>query len=250
MATDFTIFCAADEPHLEQLRIVLPTWRENCPELFSRPAVLMCDIRERGIRWWIRENPAPEWFNVVPNTTKQRVGDSQRAYMLHGFMAAMPAVRTPWALKIDTDALCLQRCPNWIPTEYLKSDAAIIAPRWGYTTPASFIDQLNDWAYRIPALNQSDPVTGEREQARGKERIRHPRICSWFGFFSHALCKITMELIGDGPFPCPSQDTTHWYVAHCLGLPVVKWKPRGWRVCSSTRTLRRFATEVLQDAPV
>lgn len=261
MHNQITVVVGVDAKTLPQLEVSHRTWKLHHPEMFDWPWVIFhdwtnCSI-ETGVYRMIDEGLLPKHSEIVGwpiclGLKKQPKYESQRERMLSGHVWVPPrVVKTPWYLKIDTDAVCLRR-EEWPRKEWADcADAAseapsIIAPSWHYTKGVGFLDRLEDWGDKVlglPRLNiPHDPT---------HLRVPHPRWCSWLSFYvtEWARSVVTMleESVPLGTLPVPSQDTFHWYVAERTQRVVrkVNMKACGWTNCPKMNSLVETVRKVM-----
>lgn len=243
MSVDYTVVLGVDKNHLQNLKVVLPNWRQYRPEFFERPFVIFFD-RESTIEEEVRavfdaeeKHPCLSIVSWPPPGVTYPVGtckwdNQQRHKMLAGFVHVPPTVvRSPYWLKVDLDAICTQT-GAWVQTSWFEGDPAIVAPAWGYTKPIDQMDKLDEWANQLIL-----PTGALRLPRNGQETmLRHHRICSWLAFFSTDFTEVCSgyaeATCGVGQIPAPSQDGYHWYMATRLQLLVnrVDMKATGWDV--------------------
>ena len=240
---DYTVVLGVDKNHLQNLRVVLPNWKQYRPEFFERPFVIFFD-RESTTEEEVRsvfeaeeKHPCLKIVSWPPPGVAYPEGtckwdNQQRHKMLAGFVHVPPTVVcTPYWLKVDLDAICTQT-GAWVQASWFNGYPAIVAPPWGYTKPIDQMDKLDRWAGRIflPTESLNLPRNGNETM------LRHPRICSWLAFFSTYFsehCSRHAEVLcGVGQIPVPSQDGYLWYMATRLQLLVtrVDMKAAGWDV--------------------
>ena len=255
MKKDFTIVLGVDRRTLDQLQIVLPTWKLCKPSLFDRRVVVFYDQTELDSSVVRAAIDLPsfslvEWpweDAVYSGDGKSKWTLSQRHKMLAGFVH-VPAqfVQTRYWLKLDTDAVATG-VDNWINNDWFDEEPGIVAQRWGYTKPVNQMSYLDKWAetYDMSGHALGIPV------GDGATKLVHPRIASWCGFFSQQLTAIAAAYAekhcGRGQIPVPSQDGYHWYMSKRLGYKVVRanFKNRGWAVKSTTKGVTDLAQSVL-----
>lgn len=239
----FTTIVGLDEEHLEEFRFTWPTWVAHRPELGQRPIIFICDGSWEEARWDME-------LEFVTHRRKSialwdQDGVDQREKMLTALALLPPQiVTTPWYLKLDADAV-VKSPGRWPRRKWFRPDEqgrrpVLVAPRWGYTTPANAIERLDEWADNIPGLREHERLGLKAEP--GAERIVHPRITSW-------CCFVQTEWAGeiaattDGRLPVPSQDTFHWYCAARRREFYRAIRPHGtgWKHCGRKRSLHRMA---------
>lgn len=255
---DFTVVLGIDKHHLEQLRLVYPTWVEHKPSLVKHPFVVFCD-------WNISYD---EVLNVLSHSSNVRLvrwppagiiymGDPlskwenpQRYKMLSGFVHVPAAeVRTRYWLKIDTDTVA-SGIDDWVSQDWFRGNPAIISHPWGYTKPANQMLELDKWAeetrsslFEYPPLNLVP---------NSPELLRHKRIISWVAFFNADFTIMCSQLAtkncGVGKLPVRSQDGYLFYCAKRMGREVkrVNMKSLGWKHCSSMSSIRKSVKESIK----
>ena len=267
---DFSLVLGVDGKHLEKLGLVWPTWEKNKPSTLKngkswRPLIIFYDadqVKPNQIKRRIT-HPHPLLIPWPPRGVFYQ-GDAdtkwfhpQRMKMLSGFVhVAAFHVDTPYWLKLDLDVVAAGN-DDWIKAEWFKKHPAIVCHRWGFTKPADQMLQLDAWVERnkqdMPIVAKNPPLNLVPNV--GWERIQHPRIISWCGFFCSALTKLAsalaMNTVGEGQLPVPSQDGYLWYLATRLGLDVVRtnMKEQGWEWWSTDRNIRNSVKEVLGTVP-
>jgi hypothetical protein len=241
---DFTTTIGVDREHLRELRLSAPTWRQHRPEIFTQPIVVICD--------WLLSNAEVDEVRQLLKGPEVRTtqphwqpGLSQREKMLSAFVLIAPfQVKTPWILKLDTDTVALRTDPAWCD-EYLIAAQhgerpVLIAHRWSYTKPGSWIGDLNQWAKTQPQLDSTSPLPYDGTS----NCVGHRRITSWCAFCAAGWCRDTARLAGDR-LPIPSHDTFLWYCAVRQRQLVrrLSMKKFGWTHISYTRMLKSLRKE-------
>jgi len=229
---DITLILGVDAEHLEELRMVWPTWMRFKPELLKMPCVVFYDAGQvnRGELEFLRKHPQVRFVAWdLPNAL------SQREKMLTGFVH-VPAreVQTTWYLKLDTDVIATEH-GEWINPEWFEPDEqgklpVFIAPAWGYSRPRYVMDLLDDWADRQAAFKRTQRLN--LPYSSQSSVVRHPRIISWLFFGLTDWTKKAVAWCGnDGRMPLPSQDTFVSYCADRLGCRQVRTRMThyGWK---------------------
>jgi len=138
-------------------------------------------------------------------------------------------VDTEWYLKLDTDTWATEN-KEWRFPEWFQDDVVFTSSSWGYTKPAQFIHDLDEWAKGIPELcDRKPPVSDLPDDLAG--RVSHKRIISFVFFGRTEFTEWALDLLDDpAKLPCPSQDTFLWYVAARSGQRWLraKMKNYGW----------------------
>jgi len=232
MNQDVTVLVALDYEHLGELELAWPLWAAHRPEIMEHQILFLCDGRESP-GWWNRKiSPVVQhpYMRVVP--VDPIPGVSQRHLMLSAFVCeASQALRTPFWIKIDTDAASVERRPlyeqEWL--QAMRDDGVVfVASPWSYTKTQQNWRDLQAWAATKPELRDKPEVPGT---FGNKDRVHHKRIISFVMLGRTDFLQQCRELVG-GPFlPIPSQDTVLWYLAHRLGLPYKRERMTryGWR---------------------
>jgi hypothetical protein len=271
---DFTTVVALDERTIDQLRLTWPTWVRHRPEILERPLFIIVDSiatdknEQQGtlILWGRRLKEIIQHPNMTLYGTPPGPWPSQREKMLTAFVLAPPmAVKTPWYLKIDADAVAMRSDPNWIQDEWFEPmtvrsgtkavfwarsysiQPAFVASSWGYSKPATAMETMDKWANDHPAFAGTKPLNLPYEP--GASRVRHPRMASWVMFGSMEFIRFAASLCNNGRLPLPSQDGYVFYVAKRLGWPyrTVKMKRLGWTNKSRMASLRNAVAEAMQN---
>jgi hypothetical protein len=231
MQNNYTIVVGVDREHLEQLRLVYPTWVKHKPELRESRMIVFFDETQVLPENIIEATDFHEELRLVPLPSPSRcLYVSQREKMLAGFVH-VPAlfVETPYWLKLDTDTVATG-IPNWISNDWFHNDPpAIVAHRWGYTKPPEQMVELDKWVTDNPCwLSQFPPLN--LHPARGSKVLGHSRIISFCGFFETHFSKQCASCLPNYSIPVPSQDGFHWYCATRVGRPVIRanMKALGW----------------------
>lgn len=243
---DFTTVVGVDAKHLAELKLVWPTWKRHRPEIFRQPMLLICDADRAEAEW-------NQLLAFVDHPKKEIVlwsmpGVSQREKMLTGLVVC-PArhVRTPWYLKLDTDAAAIKP-GNWCDPAWFAPDAGgrlpvFVSSPWGYTRPVEWLQQLDDWGDHNlfmkdhPRLNL--PIDAKHN------RIKHPRITSWYYFGNTEWTRQVVEAMGERMI-VPSQDTFLWYCAARRREHFRRIKVRDiWKHTCHFRKLKAFCEKAL-----
>jgi hypothetical protein len=232
---DFTTVVGIDDRHLPEFRIAFPTWRQHKPEIMRQPLLLVCDGHAKSEQQWARS--LAEITGLHPRCTLAFCGGEritpQRERMLTALVEAAKWVKTPWLLKLDTDAIATTPAP-WLFLEWFMDQPAIVASPWGYTKPAEWMQALDAWADGQAELSRRRPpprrVVGNMAKCR--------RIISWLMFARTDFAQRAWSAMTDhtGRLPVPSQDTCLWYYAERVGAAIkrVKFQRFGWRHCGGS----------------
>ena len=252
MIPDYTLVCGVDAKHLTQLKLTFPTWAKHKSSLLDVPMVVFYDYHQvqpheididhpRLIK--IAWPPAPISY---PGNPADKFSHPQRHRMLSGFVHVPAlAVRTPYWLKLDTDVVATG-IDNWIDEAWFDGNPEIVAHPWGFTKPPDQMQVLDLWVEQCSDelhLLRSKPAL-EMRHVPGRDRISHPRVISWCGFFNTTFTSMSAKWASDTCGPCripvPSQDGFMWYVATRLGMKIVRprMKRRGWEHWSTERNIK------------
>lgn len=248
----FTLVTAVDRAHLEQLEVVLPTWRRNRYEAWRWPWLVIYDQTQLTAER-IRAALESEFANrldlrLQPWPPQGLEYASQRAKMLAAYVHVPPmVVRTPWWMKIDTDVIAKEFNPQWIPSTKQLAGHVVLAPRWGYTKPANQMAIFDAWAggedgglFTTPKLSLPfDPESG---------KCSHPRFCSWVSFYRTDWTREVSGFCPHGWLPAASQDGYHFY---CLARQGLSWgkyhaKAFGWTNTPRLAKLKVSAAAVME----
>jgi len=244
----FTTVLVVDEDHLEQLKIVWPTWIAHRHEVMENPMVIVTDDIAYGpsIEFLFHEQNQP-WLAFVDQRRKYM---SHRHKMLSAFIAgASRFVKTDYWLKLDTDAIAMSRPADgvWIDSGWFLDKPAIVAPAWGYSKPPDIMERLDDWGDTVPALRDRPRL--ELHPEPGSGLVRHRRITSWCSFYNTAWTRKVYGWYDGAAMPVESQDSFAWYCATRAGDMIrrVSMKQYGWNHISRTSKLLELAKESLCD---
>jgi hypothetical protein len=249
---DFTMLVAVDAPHLEELRIVWPTWVRHAPDVLAIPLLLVFDDVSANAVWhpdlhWLHKAhgglvTAPLSSVLPTGYSRNPATITQRERMLTGLVYAARHITTPWFLKLDTDTLAVPEGRFWSP-DWFSPDTVLAAPRWGYTKPGHWLDTLDRWA------DVSAPGNVKPPRVMGEKIASSPRITSYAMWGRTDFARECLTLLGDEPrLPVPSQDTFCWFCAALLGRGVTRLRASQhcWRHAGGNRgKLERVAREVL-----
>lgn len=267
----YTVVVGVDRKHLEQLSLTWPTWKKHKPSLLSSPIHMFYDCQQLQPKDIHRvvDHPDIRMSPWPPTGVDYPDGDDkwtngQRHKMLAGYIYVASMVHTEYWLKIDTDVVATG-CDDWINADWFNDNPAIIAPPWGFTKPPDQIQKLDYWSiyvnncvYHPPSKELGGSFrfsTGplKLHPMPGEDRVNHPRICSWCGFFSTDFTRICARLAdvscGYGHIPVASQDGYQWYVAKRMDKPIVRvqMKQHGWEVWSTYANIVKHSEESMQN---
>lgn len=256
MIPDFTIICAVDASHIEELRLSYATWARHKPSLLKRPMLVMVDphIHDPNGSWW---SVVQECWRQQLAFLKDHPGGIQVGYaadcrgkdwplrerMVSSFVFAAKHIRAPYYLKLDTDCIATG-CDDWIKPEWFAGKPAIIAPPWGYTRPAESLAAFARWSDQHP---QAFPRPMPEYRILGGI-AKHRRMISYCQFGNTDWTWRMAELAGDR-LPVPSQDTFLSIAAARSGAEIryVPMKQHGWQhVGSNLKRLREAAARAME----
>lgn len=249
---DFTTVVAVDAHCVKQLEGVYPTWKLHRPEIHQHPLVVICDWLVGNQQFWqrkLRFLDHSDWriagWNWPDSDDSVFADMTQREKMLTAWVKVAPAaVETPYFLKIDTDVVATKTC-DWILPEWFEKKPAIVASPWGYTKPAYWLHDLDEWAKTVPTLaplRAMDLPPPKPDQ----QVMRFKRIASWCAFFDTMFARTAADYV-PGRLPVPSQDTFLFYVAWRQNETIVRTKMSklGWSTVSSDRRRKKLIAEIL-----
>ncbi len=261
---EFTLVVGVDRKHLDQLRIVWPTWKKHKPSLLSHPMLIFYDWEQIGEE--IRSVIDHPELTIVPwppvstieyeGTPGEKWTCSQRYKMLAGFVH-VPAfhVKTPYWLKLDTDVVATGR-DDWIDSSWFEENPAIISHCWTFTKPADQILKLDAWVeenkdkHDFVKCIATQPPLNLRPKP-GSDRVGHKRIISWCAFFetwfTRRLSFAANRICGEFKLPVPSQDGYVWYCAKRSGRNILRpnMKKRGWQQWLTSANIKKHAEEAM-----
>lgn len=263
---DYTVVIGLDDHHIKEFALAVRTWHRHKPGLFDVPWVVFLSGHHllSALSAAIGHIQFPHlticrwpWESVVyKGTAGDKWNDPHRVKMLSGFVyVPRRFVKTPYWLKIDTDAVAHGH-PDWIDEHWFDDEPAIVAPPWGYTKPADQMMKLDDWFSEARAANciVSPNIYGpplKLQPTYGSSLVRHKRIISWCGFFNTEFTNkvaMTAELsCGFGKIPVGSQDGFMFYMAKRANLGIVtpQLKRLGWSHVSRWSKLESACAEAL-----
>ena len=262
---DFTIVLGVDQKHLEQLRIVWPTWKRHKPStVLNRRIVVFfdgCDLDtlddEQALKIELGEMLGTERLIIVEwplagvdyGKGETKWDSPQRYKMLAGFMhVAAKYCSTPYFLKIDVDAIATGM-DDWIDPEWFVENPAIVGPAFSYTKPPMQMLDLDRWAQRYGLFPETEPLNLIPEP--GASLLRHKRIGGWCNFFRTDFTKTVAEhcerTIGPGLMAAPSLDGLLFYAAKRMNLPIRIIHPKrlGWDVRHTMSNIAEAAGKAL-----
>lgn len=263
-----TLVLGVDKKTLEQLIVSLPTWRLNRPELWWTDWIIFYDWNPvTGVNKAYLENFL--YCNGIMTATLVKWPppqthikyETQREKMLTGFVYIPAEVcRTEWWLKVDTDAVALDRSawidPDWFAPDDAGQLAAYVASSWSYTKTKGGEGDAADWAERLERFGDAALQGTERlnlaSRASGRT-INVSRMASWVSFYNTVWSRRAAGLFQSHcaplKLPVPSQDTCCWYLAERAGdRTIVRrrlMKKLAWTNCPRIDKLREKCAEVL-----
>jgi len=269
---DYTVIVGLDARHLEQLKLVWPTWKRHklgtvgtVPMIafYDKDQLDSSDIYQAIDHPNLKLVPWPPKDITYAGDNSDKWSNPQRHKMLAGFVY-VPAlyVKTPYFLKIDTDALATG-VPDWIDTDWFNDQPAIITSPWGFTRPPDQMLVLDAWIERstgiikctrndmIQSIQNTEPLRLVPEPGAG--RVMHSRIISQCGFFNTKFNRSVAELsnatCGHYQLPVASQDGVLWYLSKRINKKIVRVRMKnfGWEMWSAFSNIKRRAAEIMKD---
>lgn len=239
----FTTVVGIDEEHLKEWMHTRYAIAHKAPELL-RNVLFIVDVAMHSetitklLSKGVRNPPSFAWTRIGRH-------DGQRDYMLTN-LTTLPHrhVKTEWFLKWDTDAIPVG--PLRIPKAVKESACVLAAPKWGYTKPASMMEDMAMWLRLQPEFCGHDDRFPEYTVDE-KGRAKHPRIISYFAWIRTDWSReINDRYLIDKTLPIPSQDTFLWNMAQMRKDPVERLRgdDKGWVV--HRNGLRRISETVEQ----
>lgn len=255
MLPDITLVLGVDQATLAQLKVSYRTWYKFHPYLWDWPWVIFYD--------WHQIEPA-DISRVVhlPQGTRFHqwpIGlieyPTRRAMMLTGWVYMPPLyVRTGWWMKLDCDAIALERRDDWLDPQWFVDSESYIGNRWGYTKAKGDLRTATEWAGALERFCEG--IEGGRiislmPHVNGS-RINVPRMASWLSFYrtdwTRLLAAECARHCGPWNLPVPSQDTCAWLYGECRGdKPILtRFKRRGWTNVPKLKNLEARTLEVMK----
>ncbi len=262
----YTLVCGVDASHLRQLAVTWPTWKKHKPDLLNHRMIVFRDKDQVSSKEIMDMVDHPNlsiysWPTGNANygdATRDKWTNPQRVKMLTGFVYISALfVKTKYWLKLDTDVVATGQ-PDWIDQDWFNNDPAIICHAWGFTRPAKQMLKLDAWVAanshreEFREIASKPPLNLHPEE--GSDRVCHPRIISWCGFFKTSLSRTCVKLseASGRPYtmPVPTQDGLMWYVAKRLrmGISRQQMKKRGWSQWLTWKNIETHAREAMKDA--
>lgn len=264
-AVDYTLICGVDDKHLHQLSYTWPTWKKHKPNLLNHPMIIFYDHEQvdAGKIQSVVDHPQLSLYPWPPIDLKygddsgEKWTKPQRVKMLTGFLyISADHVKTKYWLKLDTDVVAHSH-PEWIDPEWFSTDPAIVCHPWGFTKPPKQMLELDAWVASNQHRDEFSTIAGtpplNLHPVEGSERLRHPRIISWCGFFKASLSRLCVGLAEASELnykmPIPSQDGYVWYVAKRMGIRIVRsqMKRRGWSQWLTQYNIETHAKEAMKS---
>lgn len=220
----FTLVTLATREGLETLKWTWRTWRSLRPELFDQPPIVMhtSDVDPRRDLAFAEEANSKCVF-VDPIANQGRRNRWTKAW----FDIPAKHVKTDWWLKLEFDAVCDAQSqwlfPSWFATQS-DANVAFIAHRWGYSKPADFCRQLNEWNAehrgKEPVELAVDPEA---------DRVEHDAVSTWFFMARTDWTKQASRQLSNEP-PAWDHAQLAWYLAASEKKRVVRanMKQFGW----------------------
>jgi hypothetical protein len=145
--------------------------------------------------------------------------------MLSGHVYISRAIQTEWFLKIDVDAIALERT-NWPNPDWFDDDTVLVGPGWGYwrskgskyslTEWCEILEQFGDKHFGTPRQEWVERI-GSWDHPKGPKLRDRRRWVSWLAFqrtsWVREMAKLYEQDYGNGMLPVPSHDTSLWAAA-------------------------------------
>lgn len=255
---DYTLLCGVDAKHLKQLATTWPTWAKHKPSLLDHPMIVFYDRNQvnladlhsaidhpnlKTVPW------PPKGVREYPRVDDTKFGDPQRYKMLSGFVHVSKCVETQYVLKLDTDTVATGY-DDWVNPEWFADNPAIVAQKWHFTKPPYQMMLLDMWASKLPEFVGTGPLN---LNAPGSDKLKHPRIISWCGFFRTDFAKFTSVVAeancGKARLPVPSQDGYVWYMAERFQQQIIRldFRAMGFEHWSTMDNIRQAAARAMAD---
>ena len=262
---DYTVVLGVDRKHLDQLKMVWPTWVSHKREsVVNKPLVVFFDreqIDQHELTALFAMHPD---FSCVPwpppdvayeEDGSDRFHQPQRTKMLSGFIhVAANMVATPYWLKLDTDVTATCGYDDWVDPKWFEDNPAIVSQGWAYTKPPNQMMDLDAWVEdnweELAHFCGTKPLN--MQPSPGSDLLKHKRIISWCAFFNTdatQTCALMAEkACGLGRIPVPSQDGYFYYVAKRMGWGILtpNMKKLGWAQRLTDRSIKKTVAEAME----
>ena len=204
-----TIVTAVDPHYLPFLEVTYPNWRKY-KEVDKYPVIVFVN----GID---PEDPSLDFLRL-PNIQLIQWDETEldgvtdhRELMLSAFVfGAAKYVNTEYWLKLDADSYACNNKP-FITDEMKKY--AFYGHKWGYSRP-EHIRKLDSWAktHYKNKLKNAKPMMEEGKIEGNRFYHKSKRTISYIQLHKTKFTKFCVSLFKEKRLPCPSQDTTCFYI--------------------------------------
>jgi len=206
---DVTIISALTPSYEKKLRLTIPTWKMK-PQFSDLPVLIFTNGYDNPDK---QLSYLKKYFDIKFVKWDMDGVDSIRDKMLSSFiLGASKHLKTDFSVKIDADTGFINSRDIFDPSDF---DYDIVGHRWGYTRPASWIIDLENW-YK-EKFGKENIFSYKQNVDFEKKRAIFPckRLASFVCLQSTDFLKEISSYV-DGKLPCPSHDTFAWYMAKRL----------------------------------
>lgn len=234
ITSKLTVVAVVTPEYIERLKVTMPTWVRK-KQIAECPLILFAHkFDDLKVVEFVRNH-----FKDVTIVDWKWDGATQRENVFSAFVFGTPKyVRTPNWVKIDADAFFISDVDLFEDADF---EFDLLAQRWGYTKPSSWLTMLDDWAESIELPGKPFLTTAQRYEAELRNSYGHRRIISYTCLHSMKFINRVSEYAKQ--LPVPSHDTFLWYMVN--RLPGCKWKTkdlkgRGVVHCSRLESIKRI----------
>ena len=217
---DLTICCAADPKYMKKFMRHFKLWIQT-PGLREQHYILLCINADTNDKAYdeIRQYPG---VRLIPYHSE---AESRREAAFEAFVFGTAMyVDSPYWMKLDGDATPRG---EFIWPEYNKY--TVVADRWHY----SKVKGENDWESKGHWLNRLDDWWAKQDvpdrspmfEKISERRHKHRRLRSYCWIEKTEFTRQVAAMYG-GRLPVPSHDTSQWYLATRLGVPMKSHRVR------------------------
>jgi hypothetical protein len=212
MSNNTTVVVAIDTKYLSYFKVVLPNWIKY-KNINQFPMIVYANGFNKNN--YHELDFLKQYSNIKIIDWDMPRANSQREKMLSSFVFGTARdVQTKYWLKLDVD-LFMNNYSNLVDS--WMYDYCLVGHRWGYTKPARWIKQLDEWSVTNNYFGNTNLMFEEKNV--NKNKYWHKRLQSIVQLHRSDFVRYAANLAGDR-LPVPSHDTYLWYVAVRSELPV------------------------------
>lgn len=212
LESDVTIVTVCDANYVEILKYTFPNWRKH-KNIDKYPVIVFVngmDIKTDKRLDFLR---LPNVKMIPWDESCMDKVDSHRELMLSAFvLGTAQCVQTDYWLKLDADSYATDDRP--LIDEKMKQ-YAFFGHRWGYSRP-DHIKKLDEWAkgHWKHKLRKAPPMLTEGKIEGNRFYHKTKRTISYIQLHKTRFTKFCVKLLKARKLPCPSQDTTMFFIAN------------------------------------